>query len=323
MLVTGGAGYIGSHVVRILREQGRSVVVVDDLSTGRAQRVRGVPIVQLDLAGPGARTRLEALIETHDVRAVLHFAAMKEVARSVAEPTSCFDQNVGGLLNLLAAMETTGCRDLVFSSSAAVYGDVRGSAVTEDAPRRPVNPYGQSKLVGEWMTENAAAARRMRVANLRYFNVAGAGSADLADDGATNLVPIVIDAVRHGRPVTVFGTDWGTPDGTCVRDYIHVQDLARAHVCALDALAEAGPGVTAYNLGTGSGSSVLDVVRAVERTSGRAALVEPSARRPGDPAAVVADPARAARELHWRAEFDLSAIVESAWRARAALQLTP
>lgn len=315
VLVTGGAGYIGSHVVRLLRERGVRVLVVDDLSTGDHSRVVGIPFEHLDLAAPDARGRLVDVLREHRVRSVMHFAAMKQVGESVAEPTRYFDRNVGGLTNLLAAMEDAGIRELVFSSSAAVYGAPEGEAVREDEPRRPVNPYGQSKLIGEWMTENAATAWGLRAANLRYFNVAGAGWSDLGDRGVTNLVPIVMAALRARRATSVFGTDWSTPDGSCVRDYIHVLDLARAHLAALDHLSRVPAGAYAFNLGTGTGSSVLDVVRTVESVSGTEAIVDLGPRRAGDPGIVVADPSRAASMLGWRAECTIDEIVRSAWAA--------
>jgi UDP-glucose 4-epimerase len=313
VLVTGGAGYIGSHVVRLLRERDVPVLVVDDLSTGDASRVIGVPFLQLDTAAPGAREQLVGAIVEYGVGAVLHFAAMKQVGESVVEPTRYFERNVGGLTNLLAAMETTRTDRLVFSSSAAVYGEPRGTAVGEDEPCRPVNPYGQSKLVGEWMIENAATAWGLRATNLRYFNVAGAGWPDLVDTGVSNLVPIVLEAARLGRPVRVFGTDWPTDDGSCVRDFIHVLDLARAHVAALDFLQDSVAGASAFNLGTGCGSSVLEVVAAVEALSGIAVEVDRAPRRRGDPAVVVADPGRANVLLGWRAEHTLADVVRSAW----------
>ncbi|MFZ7086614.1 UDP-glucose 4-epimerase GalE [Curtobacterium sp. RRHDQ10] len=320
VLVTGGAGYIGSHVVRLLLRRGVRVLVVDDLSTGDPRRVVGVPFVRLDLSGPDARDRLVAAMLEHAVDGVMHFAAMKQVGESIDAPTRYFDRNVGGLTNLLAAMESTRTTRLVFSSSAAVYGEPATTLVREDEPRRPVNPYGQTKLVGEWMIENAAAAWGLRAANLRYFNVAGAGWSDLADSSVTNLVPIVIAAVRAGRATTVFGGDWDTPDGSCVRDYIHVLDLARAHLAALDFLRASAPAAYAVNLGTGGGASVLDVVRAVAAVSGTEPHVELAPRRPGDPAAVVADPTLANTLLGWHAERSVADIVESAWSACSAAE---
>ena len=313
VLVTGGAGYIGSHVVRLLRAAGRRVVVVDDLSTGSADRVPGTPLVRLDIAAPGAREHLRATMARHAVDSVVHLAAMKQVGESVARPTWYFDRNVGGLTNLLSAMETQGVARLVFSSSAAVYGEVEGHGVREDHPCAPVNPYGQSKLVGEWMIANAARAWGLRAVSLRYFNVAGTGWPELRDTTEANLVPIVIRAVRDGRPVPVFGADHPTPDGSCLRDYIHVLDLAGAHTAAVDHLRSADPGHIAVNLGTGQGTSVLDVVQSVSARAGRPAAIDVLPPRAGDPAAVVADPSLAHRLLGWRAERDVHDAVASAW----------
>lgn len=319
-LVTGGAGYIGSHVVRLLAERGERVVVVDDLSSGDLGRIPDVPFVMLDLAAPDATADLVEVLRSHDVGAVMHFAAKKQVGESVSAPTRYFDCNVGGLTNLLSAMETAGVDQLVFSSSAAVYGEPASSAITEATPCTPVNPYGQSKLIGEWMTHNAAAAWGLRVANLRYFNVAGAGWGELADRNATNLVPLVIEAALEGRAAKVFGTDWDTADGSCVRDYIHVLDLAEAHIAALDHVRRGGA-ETVFNLGTGSGSSVLEVIAAVAANAGKPLAIVDAGVRPGDPAAVVADPGLAARVLGWRASRNLDDIVSSAWDAATVSRL--
>lgn len=319
-LVTGGAGYIGSHVVRLLAERRERVVIVDDLSTGSLARVPDVPFVHLDLAGEDAEGALRQVLSDHGVTSVMHFAARKQVGESVAFPTRYFGCNVGGMTNLLSAMEAVGVRELVFSSSAAVYGETTGPAVIdEQVPCRPVNPYGQSKLIGEWMTQNAAAAWGLRAADLRYFNVAGTGWPDLADTVATNLVPIVVEAALAAQPVTVFGTDWPTSDGTCVRDFIHVLDLAEAHIAALDHVRSGSPiGARVFNLGTGTGSSVLDVVDAVRVCSGIEIRTLDAPRRPGDPASVVADPSHANVVLGWRASRTLDDIAGSAWRAAIA-----
>jgi len=316
-LVTGGAGYIGSHVVRLLAQRGEQVVVLDDLSSGDLGRIPDVPFVYIDLAAPDALDAIERALVDYRITSVMHFAARKQVGESVAAPTSYFDCNVGGLTNLLAAMERAGVQELVFSSSAAVYGEPEAATITESTPCVPVNPYGQSKLIGEWMTHNAATAWGLRVANLRYFNVAGTGWPDLADRVATNLVPIVINAALDGVAARVFGTDWDTPDGSCVRDYIHVLDLAEAHLAALDHLRRGGT-ESVFNLGTGRGSSVLEVIRRVSECSGIDMQVEASPMRPGDPASVVADPSRANEVLGWRSTRTLQDIVQTAWDAAAA-----
>lgn len=323
VLVTGGAGYIGSHVVELLVAAGRDVVVVDDLSTGSLDRVGDVPFVLLDLAAEDARDRLVATMRAHRVGGVVHLAAMKQVAESVVRPTWYFERNIGGLTNLLAAMEHLDVRELVFSSSAAVYGEVAGAQVDEDHPCSPVNPYGQSKLIGEWMLTNAADAWGLRGISLRYFNVAGSGSPHLRDRTEANLVPIVMRAVSEGRPVPVFGVDHPTPDGSCVRDYIHVVDLAHAHVAALDHLRGADAGHTPCNLGTGRGTSVLAIVDAVSACAGRPAAIEALPPRAGDPVTVVADPSRAQRLLGWRARHDVGDAIASAWSASPLASSAP
>lgn len=322
ILITGGAGYIGSHVVRLLRDRGEDVVVVDDLSSGSAERVGNTPLVTLDLAADGAVESLETVIRAYGVDSVVHFAAFKQVAESVAHPTRYFDCNVGGLTSVLAAIERTGVQRLVFSSSAAVYGEPDVPIVTEDVPCAPINPYGQSKLVGEWMTRNAAAATGLRVANLRYFNVAGTGWTDLRDRGAANLIPLVIDAVLDGRAPLLFGDAHSTPDGSCVRDYVHVLDLAAAHLAALDHLRQDDRPFSEFNIGTGRGSSVFEVIRAVERTAGHHVPIEVVPPRAGDPASVVADASRANEILGWHAGLGLDDIVRSAWEAARAARST-
>lgn len=310
-LVTGGAGYIGAHVVRALLANGDRVVVVDDLSTGFADRV-DVPLVPLDLAGAGASEALASVLEEERVDSVVHLAALKDVGESVADPERYYRVNVLGVVHVLEAMRRAGVRDLVFSSSAAVYGNVDSESVDEDAPCRPINPYGRSKLVGEWAIEDATRAWGLRALRLRYFNVAGAGGRHLQDRVAANLIPIVLDRVRRGEPAQVFGADHPTADGTCVRDYVHVEDLADAHVAAVHALRSDRTGDDALNIGTGRGASVrevIDVVGAVTGTTAEARVVD---RRVGDPAAMVANPERAHRLIGWRARRDLREIVRSA-----------
>ena len=317
VLVTGGAGYIGAHVVRLLRERGEDVVVVDDLSGGLPDRAAGVPLVRLDLGDPGCVEPLTDALRTHGVDAAVHLAARKQVAESIRRPAWYYAQNVGGTAHLLTAMESARVDRLVFSSSAATYGQPDTTCVTEDGPTRPINPYGESKLVGEWLVRAAARAWGVDQMSLRYFNVAGAGWPDLGDTAVLNLVPIVLDRLSRGQAPVVFGADYPTPDGTCVRDYVHVLDLAEAHLAALDHLREASERpYDTFNVGTGTGSSVAEVVAELGRITGLQPTPEVAPRRPGDPAALVADVSRIYKVLGWRARHDLTDIVRSAWEAR-------
>lgn len=318
ILVTGGAGYIGAHVVAALGERGDEVVVIDDLSAGDPERVAGCELVRLPLGGDAAIDGVAEVLARRGIDAVMHFAARKSVAESVQRPAWYASENIGSTANLLQAMERSGVQRLVFSSSAAVYGATEGPAISELDPTEPVNPYGETKLYGERLVAAAAKAQGLAAVSLRYFNVGGAMSPLLADRGADNLIPMVFDRVRRGVPPRIFGDDYDTADGTCVRDFVHVADLADAHVAALDHLAtSSAPEHSVFNVGTGRGSSVREVVAAVEATVGRPLrpVVEP--RRVGDPAWVVASPERIAAELGWRATRTLEEIVESAWRATA------
>ncbi|GAA4383994.1 UDP-glucose 4-epimerase GalE [Nocardia zapadnayensis] len=310
-LVTGGAGYIGSHVVRLLEQRGEQVVVVDDLSNGIPARVPNATLVELDLSAADAESRLRAVMEEHAVTAVIHFAAKKQVGESVERPLWYYRNNVEGLANLLAAMESADVTTMVFSSSAAVYGIPDIGIVPEKIDCRPINPYGQTKLVGEWMIDNAAR-HGLRAIKLRYFNVAGTGWPELADTAVMNLIPIILDRVAMGRAPVVFGDDYPTPDGTCIRDYVHVADLADAHIAALDHIAAGGIAESVFNVGTGRGASVLEVIDAMSSALGRELTPEIAPRRPGDPPQLVADVSAIERELGWRASRGLSAIVESA-----------
>jgi UDP-glucose 4-epimerase len=314
ILVTGGAGYIGAHVVRLLTQRGDEVVVVDDLSTGAGRRVgESADLVVMDLATAGFDDRLAAVLAERRIEAVIHVAAKKQVGESVARPAWYYQQNVGGMTALLLAMEAVGTAHLVFSSSAAVYGSVEGGLAREDTPPGPVNPYGATKLVGEWICQAAAAAWGVRAVSLRYFNVAGAGWPDLHDPAALNLVPIVRSHWLAGSAVPVFGDDYPTSDGTCVRDYVHVLDLAEAHLVALDRLVAGAAVPPLLNVGTGAGSSVLEVLDAVRRVTGRGVDHQIRGRRAGDPALLVADVGLIQRELGWRARRGLDEIIASAW----------
>ena len=315
VLVTGGAGYIGSHVARILSQSGTEVVVVDNYSTGLDSRVLGLPGANLELSDPGAIAALEQLMTTHKVTAVVHLAALKQVGESVENPEEYFLKNLGGQANLLKAMKNTSVKKLVFSSSAATYGVPDVDLVSETQSPEPINPYGQTKLIGEWMAKNAQVAWGLSHVSLRYFNVAGAGWSDLADTQKLNLIPIIFAAIKEGTKPKVFGNDYPTIDGSCVRDYVHVMDLAKAHVAALGHLENTSRQHDVFNVGTGTGSSVLEVIQQVKKTTGVDFDFEIASRRAGDPPKLIADVARIHQVMNWKAENGLAEIVESAWQA--------
>ncbi|WP_018718801.1 UDP-glucose 4-epimerase GalE [Arhodomonas aquaeolei] len=318
ILVTGGAGYIGSHVVHELLAGGHEVVVYDNLSTGHAWAVGEASLVVADLAD--RETLASVLREGFD--AVMHFAAHIVVPESIADPLRYYANNTGNTLGLLTEVTAAGVPQFVFSSTAAVYGIPETELVSEDTPLAPINPYGASKMMSERMLMDAAAASSLRYGILRYFNVAGAhpdGHIGQATPAATHLIKVACQTALGRRPsLSVFGTDYATPDGTCVRDYIHVVDLARAHVQLLDHLA-AGGDSRVYNCGYGHGSSVREVVDTVRRVHGAPFEVEEAPRRAGDPPALVADSTRLRRELGWTPAFDdLETIVRHAyqWESR-------
>ncbi|MBM7499781.1 UDP-glucose 4-epimerase GalE [Brachybacterium muris] len=315
-LVIGGAGYIGSHVVRLLLERGQHVIVVDDLSTGFRERTEGAELVELDVTKPDAVDKLAFQLRASGADSVIHFAAHKQVGESVQKPEMYWHDNIAGLANVLAACASAEVRDVVFSSSAAVYGMPDVDLVTEDLQPQPINPYGATKYVGEWMLADAERAHDMRTVALRYFNVAGAGWPDLADTLVMNLVPIILDAVEAGRAPIVFGTDYDTPDGTCIRDYVHVLDLADAHIAALDYLRGEERPHRVFNVGTGTGSSVLEVIAAVGRALGKELIPEMGERRPGDPARLICSTERIEKTLGWSSSKGLDDIVRSAVEAR-------
>lgn len=305
VLVTGGAGYIGAHTAKALRERGFAPVVYDNLSSGFREAVRWGPFVHGDIRD---RTALLDAIDQHRVRAVIHFAGLIEVGRSLTRPDLFWDVNVGGVATVLSAMRERAIPRLVFSSSAAVYGQGDRSAletIPETAAQAPTSCYGDTKLAGERMIEAHCRAFGHAAIALRYFNAAGAdpsGRIGEAHEPETHLIPLAIAAALvEGAPLTIFGDDFGTPDGTCLRDYIHVCDLAAAHVAALDAPVPSG-GFEALNVGTGHGRSVREVVAAVSRAVGRMPPHRVGPRRPGDPPSLVADPSRAQSLLGWRAQ---------------------
>jgi UDP-glucose 4-epimerase len=315
VLVTGGAGYIGSHVVRLLHQRSESVLVVDDLDSGLIERIGTSQFLKLDLASPNAKEALVAAMREHGVTSVIHLAAQKQVGVSVQQPEFYYQQNIGSMTNLLAAMREAEVNRLVFSSSAATYGMPDLASVNEDTACNPINPYGETKLIGEWMSANAARAWGLRVANLRYFNVAGAGWPELADTAVMNLVPIVFAAIKANKAPVVFGDDYPTPDGSCIRDYVHVHDLADAHLSAMDYLERDDRKHSTFNVGTGSGSSVFEVLSEVKRVTGIDFKIDVQPRRAGDPPSLCADVSRIREEFGWSAKRGLAEIIESAWSA--------
>ena len=317
ILVTGGAGYVGSHCVKELLRQNREVVIFDNLDQGVREAVLSEPFVEGDLLW---REDLERVFDQYEIDAVMHFAALASVGDSMRNPQRYYENNVIGTLNLLGAMHEHGVKRLIFSSSAAVYGDPDLVPIPEDHRKLPKNPYGRTKWMMEQAMADYAQGYDLRYIALRYFNAAGCdpeGNLGENHDPEEHLIPIVLDVVLGRREtVTIFGTDYDTPDGTCVRDYVHVSDLANAHVLALDALTAGGKS-TAYNLGIGNGYSVREVIDSCRRATGRDIAVEEGSRRPGDPAVLVADPTRAIRELGWKPQFtDLDEIMTTAWRQR-------
>jgi UDP-glucose 4-epimerase len=297
-------------VVRALVQDGRQVVALDDLSTGARERVD--PAARFVRGSVLDRAELDDALA--GVTGVVHIAAKKQVAESVARPLHYYRENVDGLLTLLEACRDHGVEQLVFSSSAATYGMPDVELVTEDTATAPLSPYGETKLVGEWLLRDCALAHGLRVVSLRYFNVAGAASPDLGDPGVFNLVPLVFQALSKGERPRVFGADYPTPDGTCVRDYVHVADVAAAHLAAASAL-EAGAAGATYNVGRGVGSSVLEVLGVVAEVTGRDTAYDVLPRRAGDPARVVAAVDRVRAELGFEASYDLRQMVASAWEA--------
>ena len=316
VLVTGGAGYIGAHIVEALDGD---VVVVDNLSTGHLERLPGLPLLVADLAEAGAAERLTEFMLEHRVDSVIHLASLKQVGESMDEPVRYYRQNLDGLMTVLEAMTAASVRDLVFSSSAAVYGNTDGGTITEGATTAPVNPYGETKLAGEWLVRSAALAHGLRAVCLRYFNVAGAARAELGDRIAMNLIPMLFERIDAGEDPLVFGGDYPTVDGSCVRDFVHVVDLAEAHVATLADLERSAEPFRVLNVGTGHGTSVLEMVRVVGSVIGRSLEPEVVARRAGDPAEVVASAQRIADEIGWRARLDVEEMVRSAWESHLAL----
>ena len=313
-LVTGGAGYIGSHVVRAFAAEGIDCVVLDDLSSGhRAFVDPSVPFVQASVLD-GAAVR--QVLADHAVSGVMHIAGFKYAGVSVQRPLHTYQQNVTAMVTLLEAMAEHDVSSIVFSSSAAVFGTPAEDVVTEQTETRPESPYGESKLIGEWLLRDQARATGLAHSSLRYFNVVGSGHPDLYDTSPHNLFPVAFEALVAGRVPQINGDQYPTPDGTCIRDYVHVQDLALSHVAAAQAL-DAGRALEpVYNLGSGAGVSVRQIMDAVARVTGIDFTPEVKPARPGDPARIVATGELAGRDLDWRMRHSLDDMVSSAWEAR-------
>jgi UDP-glucose 4-epimerase len=312
-LVTGGAGYIGAHVVRAFQAAGIPVAVIDDLSSGHASFVPDdVPFVQGSLLDAAAR---RAALAGGEVTGVVHLAGYKYAGKSVEVPLHTYEQNVEGTRLLLESITEHGVASLVFSSSAGVYGTPDVDLVTENTPLAPESPYGESKLIGEWLIRDLARVTPLRHTSLRYFNVVGSGADELFDTSPHNLFPLVLKALTDGQTPWINGDDYPTPDGTCVRDYLHVADLAGAHVTAAQALEAGRPLEPIYNLGSGDGVSVRQIMAAIARITGHDFEPAIHPRRPGDPARIVASGELAARDLGWEMRSTLDDMVSSAWRS--------
>lgn len=312
-LITGGAGYIGAHVAREFAEAGKAVLVLDSLASGKVSFVGDLPFVHVDLLDRGM---LADVFSKHSFTGVVHLAGFKYAGESVQKPLHTYRQNVEATINLLEEMSKNGVQNLVFSSSAAVFGTPKTELVTEDTPTSPESPYGESKLIGEWLIAAQAKATGLKHVSLRYFNVVGSKYPEIFDTSPHNLFPKIFDMLLSGQTPIIFGNDYDTFDGTAVRDYVDVGDIAKAHLVAAERL-EAGEQLEAvYNLGSGNGTSVAEIMDAMREVTGVAFTPEIGPRRAGDPARIVASGEKAARDLEWRITKTLADMVSSAWNAR-------
>jgi UDP-glucose 4-epimerase len=315
-LVTGGAGYIGAHVVRAFQSEGIDTVVIDDLSSGHEAFVQAsTPFVRGSILD---RELLDATFAANAITGVVHVAGFKYAGVSVQRPLHTYEQNVTATTVLLQAMQNAGVGRIVFSSSAAVYGTPDTDLVTEATPKSPESPYGESKLIGEWLLRDEGIATGLAHTSLRYFNVVGSADPTVYDVSPHNLFPLVFEALLDGRTPRINGDDYNTPDGTCVRDYIHVADLARSHVAAAERLQAGDPIEPVYNLGSGDGVSVGEIMSTMAAVTGIPFIPEIAPRRGGDPDRIVASGELARRDLNWEMRHSLAAMVQSAWDARRA-----
>tara|TARA_Y200000002_G_scaffold30404_1_gene22563 strand:+ start:2629 stop:3603 length:975 start_codon:yes stop_codon:yes gene_type:complete len=322
LLIPGGAGYIGSHMVKYAQECGHEVVVLDDFSTGHEWAIKDCEVLRVNLLD---QDKLAQLLKGLSFDGVIHFAAKSLVGESVQQPDVYYRNNVVGTLNLVNEMINNDIHNLVFSSTAAIFGNPITEKIAEDHPKNPINPYGQSKLMVENMLRDICAVHGINATCFRYFNAAGAdpsGSIGEAHDPETHLIPNILKSmISGGSSLKVFGNDYETPDGTCVRDYVHVTDLAQAHLLGLEHMKH-NRGFSAFNLGNGSGFSVLDVIRSCERVVKNTIPHDLDFRRAGDPARLVADSSAAIREISWEPKFsDLDTLIESAWRWHTSLNI--
>ncbi|MEI6514004.1 MAG: UDP-glucose 4-epimerase GalE [bacterium] len=319
ILVIGGAGYIGSHMVKWLQAHGEEAIVMDNLEKGHREAVMGAKLIEADLR---SRDDLDKVFKSNDIECVMHFAAYASVGDSVRNPAHYYENNVVGCYTLLEAMRAHKIDKFIFSSSAATYGEPEMIPIPEDHPKKPTNPYGETKWVMEKMLQWYDVAYGLRSISLRYFNAAGAdpeGQIGEDHEPEEHVIPVLLlTALGKRDSMKIFGTDWDTPDGTCIRDYVHVFDLAQAHLSAINALRK-GAGTTAYNLGSGQGFSVKEVITAVEKVVGNKIPCESSPRRPGDPARLVASSNKARTELNWIPQYpELETIIQHAWNWRKA-----
>ena len=310
-LVTGGAGYIGAHVVKSLLENNFEVVIVDDLSTGLERKIpQNIKLYKINISNT---LELTNILRNEKIEGVIHLAAKKAVGESVLNPSLYYQENIGGLISLLEAMSHADVKKIVYSSSAAVYGTPKEDKVSEESVTNPESPYGETKLVGEWLLKADQQARNVRFISLRYFNVVGAGNNELGDTGVNNLIPMVFSAISKNERPQIFGNDYSTKDGTCIRDYIHVEDLAFAHVLAAKKLTVNYSEI--LNIGSGQGYSVKEVMDLIEKVIGKKINYEYVGRRSGDPAQTIADPSKALKDLNWKAKLDLEEMISSSWNA--------